>query len=409
MKIPMGVPEWTIKDWYIAFLTDLLSINSYSKLNQTILQKFNPKNAIFCNLGRQAIYIALSFIEKKSDKDEVILPSYACENVLLPVISSGFIPSFADSLDDLNIDPESVKKLINEKTRAIIIPHLYGKLAKIDQISYLARKNKICLIDDAAQSVGAKIDEKFAGTFGEFGILSFGPFKSLMATKGGMLLVNKPVNNLKVKQYINEYDSKLIVYKRAITSLIKFRLRKYSYEFLNRQKTIRNSINIKSNNWNLTPYVVDEIIPNKMSSIDATIVMNQLKKMETIIIKRQENAKKLTQYLKDSESYIRLPEQDGHHIFTKYVFRINQPYLLNKEKLYNYLRKSGIEVENGYHPLHLKPKYSSYGHVPLKKVEKLAKSAMCLPIHTRLRSTDLKYMANKINYFCNVRFKMRYK
>src|SRR5439155_12031526 len=97
---------------------------------------------------------------------------------------------FADIDDTLNIDPEKIPGLISKQTRAILVPHLFGRPARIDDISRFAQEQSLSVIDDAAQAFGATLYGKPVGTFGDVGIVSFGPGKTLVATGGGMLVTN---------------------------------------------------------------------------------------------------------------------------------------------------------------------------------------------------------------------------
>ena len=237
----MGIPEWDFFNLFSAICSSLIKKKTPESILAKSLQDFlGVDTFVLTDLGRQAIYIALKTLSLKP-KDEVIIPSYACQNVILPVINAGCKPVFADCQPDLNICIEHVKTLINENTRVIIVPHLYGKIARITEFSKFADEMGLVLIDDAAQVFGAKVDQKYVGTFGTFGILSFGPFKSIMATKGGALVVSK-IEKSRIATSIQSND----IYRAlriAIKSWIKFRCRKYSYNILNKKNSSQNPIN----------------------------------------------------------------------------------------------------------------------------------------------------------------------
>jgi len=87
-----------------------------------------------------------------------------------------------------NIDPELIEAAITSRTRAILPIHLYGAPAPMSRIMEIARKHNLAVIEDCAQAIGAQIDGRFAGTFGEFGCFSFFPTKNLGAYGDGRML-----------------------------------------------------------------------------------------------------------------------------------------------------------------------------------------------------------------------------
>jgi dTDP-4-amino-4,6-dideoxygalactose transaminase len=136
------------------------------------------KYAIPVNRGRVGIEIALRAMQL-NENDEVIIPSYICHTVLDAVLKAGTRPVFADVGPDLHLTPETVKKAITPKTKCVIVPHLFGNIAAIDKIEEMLKGTEIALIDDAAQSFGAKCSGRLVGTFGDCGIVSCGPGKRL--------------------------------------------------------------------------------------------------------------------------------------------------------------------------------------------------------------------------------------
>jgi len=124
--------------------------------------------------------------------DRVILPSYCCESVVSPVVECGAEPAFCDIGGDFNLDVDDALSLVDDRTKAIIVPHLFGRPARIDQIeerlTALGCRELVLVIDDAAQSFGATLNGRMLGTYGDVGIVSFGPGKTMTASGGGLLL-----------------------------------------------------------------------------------------------------------------------------------------------------------------------------------------------------------------------------
>ncbi len=120
--------------------------------------------------------------------NEIIVPSFICSSVGLAVMESGATPVFADvAVDDINIDPESVEKAITDKTKAIIIAHIFGIPAKIEQFLKISQEYNLPLIEDCGQSFGAQYNGQLSGTWGDFGFFSFGISKNISGVGGGAI------------------------------------------------------------------------------------------------------------------------------------------------------------------------------------------------------------------------------
>lgn len=141
--------------------------------------------------GTFALFAALKAVGVKPG-DEVIVPAYDWFSAAAAVLHCGAIPVFAD-VDELSytIDPNSVKKLISEKTKAIIATHLYGHPADIKQLRYFCQECNLYLIEDAAQAIGAIYEGRRVGSLGDIACFSFGQGKILSCGEGGAIATNR--------------------------------------------------------------------------------------------------------------------------------------------------------------------------------------------------------------------------
>ena len=143
--------------------------------------------AISCVNGTAALHIALSGFNI-GPGDEVIVPSYSFIASSFSIIQAGAIPVFCDVSTDHTIDPEKIEPLISEKTKAIIVVHLYGVVADMDPILALARKHNLKVIEDCAQCFGGEYNGKKTGTVGDAGCFSFCQSKHFTTGgEGGMV------------------------------------------------------------------------------------------------------------------------------------------------------------------------------------------------------------------------------
>ena len=148
----------------------------------------NVKHTLMTSKGRNAFIIALKALGI-SDGDKVILPSFLCNILVKSVEFCGARPVFAD-VDPLtfNIDPQEIKKNITRNSKAILVIHCYGQPADMDELLEIASENNVPVIEDAAQSLGAKYHRKKVGSLGRFSIFSFS--KNMNCSSGGALATN---------------------------------------------------------------------------------------------------------------------------------------------------------------------------------------------------------------------------
>ena len=402
LRIPMGVPYWDYREIFCIFKQIFKGNNKIQQesanLEEKICSTFGIRHCITTDLGRQAIVLALRAMGIKKG-DGIILPSFVCQTVILPVLSLGCVPQFVDIGDDLNISPESVKRTINSRTRAIIMPHLFGKAASIDEVLQTARNHHLFVIDDAAQAMGTKYNGRYIGTMGDVGIFSFGPFKGVMATRGGALVTNNTEifqNILNVPITDNESHGS---FKRGIAAFIKFKYRKFGYPLIKARRSLQNPMPT-------TKLDFSEMAPNRISPMDAAIAQVQLNKLHQIIKRKRFLGKRLTKLLSDCKFLYTPLANNQDNVFVKFVIRLKElkqtqedNHTLNAANLIRYLRRCGIEAEHAYAPLHLKNEFSSYAEDDLSFTEKVWKNVVTLPLNPDMSISDLEFMAYCVKNF----------
>jgi perosamine synthetase len=150
------------------------------------------RNCIAVNSGTSALITALMALEI-GPGDEVIVPSFTFAATANSVVLVGAKPVFVDiDSKTFNIDPEEVAQAITDKTRAIMVVHLYGLAADMPRILEIAKKHSLLVIEDAAQAHLAKIYKKSVGTFGHAAAFSFYPTKNMTSAEGGMVVIEDP-------------------------------------------------------------------------------------------------------------------------------------------------------------------------------------------------------------------------
>jgi dTDP-4-amino-4,6-dideoxygalactose transaminase len=189
--LPRAMPYWN-RATYRAIVHSIASRSvvdgpAIGALRSLLIGTYRVEDALLCGSGRLALEIALRACSIRPG-DEVVLPAFCCSAIVPPILAVGALPVLADCDTELNLTAKTVDAAITKKTRAIVVPHLFGNPADIGAIVELARGKDVRVIDDAAQALGATIDGRLAGSFGDLGILSFGAEKICFGLGGGAVV-----------------------------------------------------------------------------------------------------------------------------------------------------------------------------------------------------------------------------
>ena len=148
------------------------------------------KVAVSCTNGTAALHIALSALGV-GPGDEVIVPSYTFIASSFSVVQAGAIPVFGDVTEDHTLDPKCIEALITERTKAIVVVHLYGVVADMVPILEIAKKHNLYVVEDCAQCIGGKYKDTMVGLVGDVGCYSFCQSKHFTTGgEGGMVITN---------------------------------------------------------------------------------------------------------------------------------------------------------------------------------------------------------------------------
>ncbi|HLW67581.1 MAG TPA: aminotransferase class V-fold PLP-dependent enzyme [Gemmataceae bacterium] len=197
---PQGPPEWPGRDPDVTAAANAALVDgSWGRYEGAHVQQFETALAemqqapfaLTCASGTLAIEIALRAIPV-GPGDEVIVAAYDYESNFLCVHATGATPVLVDvAPNNWNIAPNQIAAAAGPNTKAIIVSHLHGGLVPMREVREIADGFRARLIEDAAQATGAMVDGKRAGSWGDFGILSFGGSKLLSAGRGGAILTHR--------------------------------------------------------------------------------------------------------------------------------------------------------------------------------------------------------------------------
>ena len=361
-KIPiidLALSYQLIKDEIEKVVLEVLASGHYilgsnvSLFEEELSKYLGVKHAVSCANGTDALLLSLMALGIKSG-DEIITVSHSFFATSEAIALVGAKPVFVDIKEsDFNIDLDKIEKLTTKNTKAIIPVHLYGQPCDILKIVEVAKKHNLFVIEDCAQAVGAKLNGKNVGTFGDVGTISFFPTKNLGACgDAGAIVTNNEELAKKIKQLRFHGSSK-----------------RYVHEYIG--------------------------LNSRLDELQAAILRVKLKHLDEWNLKRQKAAEYYNKLFKEMKEII-IPQikPNAHHIFHQYTIRLEKRDLVCEK-----LKESGIETLIYYPtPIHLQKAFDylncQNGSLPV--TEKICNEILSLPIYPEITPEVQEYIAEKI-------------
>jgi perosamine synthetase len=373
-KIPLFKIYWDQKD--IDAVSTVLKRGSYwatgpeiKEFEKNISEYVGRKYCVSFNSGTSALHSVL--LAYNITSGEVIVPSFTFISTANSVILSGAKPVFADSESETyGLDAKSVEQKINNKTKAIIPIH-YGGLPSRDilKLKKISKENNIVLIEDAAESLGSKANNKMVGTFGDAAMFSFCQNKVITTGEGGVVLT----------------DSKE-VFEKMLQVRSHGRVENQKEDYFSTTKE-QEYIDIGYN--------------YRMPTMNAALGLSQLKKIEKIIEMRRQKAMYYNERLqKLTEIILPLELPNQKHVYQMYTIQLKNKKI--RDGLQEHLTKKSIMTKVYFHPIHLKSYYQNILNCKegnLSKTEELSGRVLTLPIYATISKKDLDYIINSIKEY----------
>jgi perosamine synthetase len=302
------------------------------------------KFAVATSNGTTALHTALLSLGI-GPGDEVITTPFSFIATANSILYCGAKPVFAD-IDPrtYNIDPDSIRRKITNKTRAVLVVHLYGQPCDILEIRRICEENKLFLVEDACQAHGAEFDGKKAGSFGDVACFSFYATKNMTTGEGGIIVTNDEETSRICRKIINHGQ-----------------FGKYSSDILG---------------YNY-----------RMTDIQASIGICQLKKLDKMNSRRIENARFFDREL-NGVSGVNIPFvlEKARHVYHQYTVKIKK----NRDSVLGLMNNSGISAVAYYPtPIHKQKLYQKLGYNDsLKNSEEASEYVLSIPVHPGLSEED---------------------
>ena len=294
-----------------------------------IAKLFDKKYGLMTNSGSSALMLAMETLNLPKGS-EIITPALTFGTTVSYIVRNGLIPVFVDVKEGTYcIDEDKIKSLITKKTKAIVAPHLLGNIVNWDKIIKILKNKKILIIEDSADTLGATYNNKSTGRYADISITSFyGSHVINCAGNGGMVCFNNKKQYLKAKVLRSWGRSSSLYDEKA--------------------EKIENRFNIKLDGIQYDKkFVFSEIGHNvEPSEMGAAFGLEQLKKLNKNIKKRENNFRKLNKFLKKYVKYFILPKQlpNTKTGWLAYPLTIKDKSPFNRTQMQIFLEKRNIQT-----------------------------------------------------------------
>jgi UDP-N-acetylbacillosamine transaminase len=326
-----------------------------NRFEEDIKRYTGSSNALALSSGTAAIHLALRVLGVTND-DLVLASTFTFIGSINAILYQNAKPVFVDCDESWNLSPELLKKAISslsKKPKALIVTHLYGQMAKIDEIMKICRNEGIFVIEDAAESLGATLNGKQCGTFGDFGIYSFNGNKILTTSGGGMLVSDN-------KEWIEKAK---FLSTQAKENTLHYEHKEFGYNY-------------------------------RMSNVLAAIGVGQMEVLDKRIERKREIFNFYKKEFSDIAEISFMPEvqnSKGNRWLTTITFENTNPY-----KVIEALEKVNVESRPLWKPMHMQPLFKGSINFVDGTSEDLFNRGLCLPSGTMYGNNDLYRVVSTI-------------
>jgi UDP-4-amino-4,6-dideoxy-N-acetyl-beta-L-altrosamine transaminase len=330
----------------------------------------DAKYAVAIANGTAALHAA-TYAAGIKEGDEVITTPISFAATANSILYQDATPVFADvDQKTYNIDPESIKEKITDKTKAIIPVHYTGQPCEMDTIKEIAAENDLIIIEDGAHAVGATYKEQKIGSIGDMTTFSFHPVKNMTTGEGGMITTDS---------------------KKLYDKLMKFRTHGIT-------KDESEYINSSDGLWY---HEQQELGYNyRITDIQAALGITQLKKLDKFLARRRKIVKKYNNEFKDVDGLI-IPEQleNTNSAWHIYVLQLELEKLTaDRKQIFEALREKNLGVNVHYIPVYFHPYYQSLGYEKgiCPKAERLYERIITIPLYPKMTDQQVNEVIKRI-------------
>jgi len=392
MKISYGKNVYDKKE--ILSVINTLKISTQMGKNVANFEKkigkiFSKKYSLMVNSGSSALILALNVLDLKKGS-EIITPCLNFGTAVSAILLTGHLPIFVDiNIDTLQIEPKLIEKKITKKTKALLIPNLIGNIPEWKKIKDIAKKNNLKIIEDSADTLGAKIKNKSTGIYSDISITSFyGSHIISCAGNGGMFLTNN-INYYKKAKVLRSWGrmSTLIKDSENINKRLGIKLKGIEYD----KKFVFSELG-----YNFEP-----------SEISASFGKVQLQKFAKFNKIRNKNFSLHLKFFKKFKDLFILPkiEKKVQTNFLAYPIILIDNVLFTKKELQIYLENNNIQTRPIFsgnilrHPAFQNLNSKKNNINSFKNSDYIMRNGLLIGCHQGLASREINYIHKIINKF----------
>ena len=364
--IPVSNPVITDNDAkYVYKVTKSGWVSSSGKeislFEKKLSKLVNRKYACAVSSGTAALEIAVKSLNLKKN-DEIIMPTFTIISNAISIIKNHAKPVLIDSdINSWNINIDNIKKKITKKTKALMIPHIYGFPCEMDKILNICKKYKLYLIEDAAEMIGQTYNNKPCGSFGDISTFSFYANKHITTGEGGMIFTNN-------KDYYKKFNS-----------------------FKNLSFGKKDRFNHSDISWNY-----------RITNMQAALGVSQVNRLNKIIKKKKEIGKFYYEKFKNNKNLIIQPIKFDYaeNIFWIYGIVLKKGSKKNRQEIQKRLLRLNIDTRPFFWPMHKQDIFKKMGFFKKEKhpvSEFLSNNGFYIPSGIDLSYKKLNYIADSIN------------
>lgn len=312
------------------------------------------KYCVGVNSGLDALTLAVRALGIGAG-DEVLVPANTYIATVLAITANGATPVFVEPDEYFTIDAAKIEDAITERTKAILVVHLYGQATKMDDVCRIAKAHGLHLLEDCAQSHGARFGGTMTGAFGDAGCFSFYPTKNLGAFGDAGAVVTDDAELARTLRMLRNYGSEKKYYNKLVG------------------------------------------VNSRLDELQAALLHTKLGHLDELIAERERIA---AAYLDGMHNpAVKLPKTraNANHVWHQFVVQTE-----DRDGFQQYLADHGIKTVIHYPiPPHLAECYESLGHkagdYPI--AEKMAKTVLSLPMFNGMREEEVQYVIETVNRY----------
>lgn len=362
MQVPLSQPD--IGDAEINAVVDVMKSNILSlgkkipEFESSLANFVGAKYGVAVSSGTAGLHLAVKSLGIGKG-DEVITSPFSFVSSANCVMFEGAKPVFVDiDPNTYNIDIDKIESAITDKTKALLPVHIFGHPVDMHRIMDIAKKHNLKVIEDSCEAIGASIEGKCVGTYGDVGVFAFYPNKQMTTGEGGMLVTD------------NEELAKIWM-------------------------SLRNQGRADMDLWLAHPRLGYNY---RMTELQAAIGVEQIRRLQGILDRRHRVAELYQDMLCDYDKIIlpKLPT-NGTISWFVYVIQLNTDY--DREQFMRDLREKGVGCRPYFTPIHLQPymvEAFGYKKGDFPITEQISEKTVAIPFFTQMTEEQVKYVTDSI-------------